>query len=122
MDNDKFCFECCARDIILEDNLKPWLMEVNAFPSVTFSSTSDRILKYHLIHDTLNITVPTGEIPDCQWNKSPPKKFCAITKLCTFACDCVVILLCLGLRGASAKLGFSGYMWIGLMWADYFIY
>lgn len=52
MDNDKLCFECCAYDIILDDKRKPWLMEVNAFPSLTFSSTSDRILKYHLIRDT----------------------------------------------------------------------
>ncbi|XP_036617664.1 probable tubulin polyglutamylase TTLL1 isoform X2 [Trichosurus vulpecula] len=46
---------------------------VNASPSLTSSTANDRILKYNLINDTLNIAVPNGEIPDCKWNKSPPK-------------------------------------------------
>uniref|UniRef100_A0A8C0ABX7 TTL family tubulin polyglutamylase complex subunit L1 n=1 Tax=Bos mutus grunniens TaxID=30521 RepID=A0A8C0ABX7_BOSMU len=47
---------------------------VNASPSLTSSTANDRILKYNLINDTLNIAVPNGEIPDCKWNKSPPKE------------------------------------------------
>ncbi|KAM8980711.1 polyglutamylase complex subunit TTLL1-like [Sarcophilus harrisii] len=47
---------------------------VNASPSLTSSTANDRILKYNLINDTLNIVVPNGEIPDCKWNKSPPKE------------------------------------------------
>ncbi|KAB0375768.1 hypothetical protein FD755_012411 [Muntiacus reevesi] len=61
-------------NITIDDKLKPWLMEVNASPSLTSSTASDRILKYSLIDDTLNIAGPDGEMPDCKWNKSPPKE------------------------------------------------
>ena len=54
--------------------LSPLLLQVNASPSLTSSTANDRILKYNLINDTLNIAVPNGEIPDCKWNKSPPKE------------------------------------------------
>ncbi|XP_064224182.1 uncharacterized protein LOC135271259 isoform X2 [Aotus nancymaae] len=74
MNNDKHCFECYGYDIIIDDKLKPWLIAVNASPSLTFSTANDRILKYNLINDTLNIAVPNGEIPDCKLNKSPPKE------------------------------------------------
>ena len=50
------------------------LLQVNASPSLTSSTANDRILKYNLINDTLNIAVPNGEIPDCKWNKSPPRE------------------------------------------------
>ncbi|CAH2278364.1 probable tubulin polyglutamylase TTLL1 isoform X2 [Pelobates cultripes] len=74
MNNDKHCFECYGYDIIIDDKLKPWLIEVNASPSLTSSTANDRILKYNLINDTLNIVVPNGEIPDSKWNKVPPKE------------------------------------------------
>ncbi|XP_053364205.1 probable tubulin polyglutamylase TTLL1 isoform X2 [Clarias gariepinus] len=74
MINDKHCFECYGYDIIIDDKLKPWLIEVNASPSLTSSTANDRILKYNLINDTLNIIAPNGEIPDCRWNRSPPKE------------------------------------------------
>ncbi|XP_018107349.1 probable tubulin polyglutamylase TTLL1 isoform X2 [Xenopus laevis] len=45
---------------------------VNASPSLTSSTANDRILKYNLINDILNIVVPNGEIPDCKLNKLPP--------------------------------------------------
>lgn len=51
-----------------------FFLQVNASPSLTSSTANDRILKYNLINDTLNIAVPNGEIPDCKWNKSPPKE------------------------------------------------
>lgn len=71
--NDRHCFECYGYDIIIDDNLKPWLIEVNASPSLTSTTSADRIMKYNLIHDTLSIVVPNGEIPDVRWNKLPSK-------------------------------------------------
>lgn len=57
---------------IKDDNLKPWLIEVNASPSLTSTTPSDRIMKFKLISDIINIVVPNGEIPDVKnYNKQP---------------------------------------------------
>ena len=45
-------------DILIEDNLKPWLVEVNASPSVNATTSSDRVLKMNLLKDVFNIVVP----------------------------------------------------------------
>ncbi|XP_051890605.1 polyglutamylase complex subunit TTLL1-like isoform X2 [Pristis pectinata] len=74
MINDRHCFECYGYDIIIDDKLKPWLIEVNASPSLSSTTANDRILKYNLINDTLNIVVPNGEVPDCKWSRCPPKE------------------------------------------------
>lgn len=72
INSDRHCFECYGYDVIIDDNLKPWLIEVNASPSMTATTTSDRIMKYNLINDIINIVMPTGEVPDIRWNKIPP--------------------------------------------------
>lgn len=74
MINDRHCFECYGYDIIIDDKLKPWLIEVNASPSLSSTTANDRILKYNLINDTLNIVVPNGELPDSKWSRCPPKE------------------------------------------------
>ncbi|GAB6030010.1 putative tubulin polyglutamylase ttll1, variant 2 [Chamberlinius hualienensis] len=68
--NDRHCFECYGYDIIVDDNLKPWLVEVNASPSLTATTVSDRLLKSTLIKDILNIVCPPGHIPDVKQAKA----------------------------------------------------
>ncbi|XP_072034688.1 polyglutamylase complex subunit TTLL1-like isoform X2 [Amphiura filiformis] len=72
--NDRHCFECYGYDIIIDDNLKPWLVEVNASPSLTSTTSNDRIMKYNLINDTINIVMPYKDLPDIRWHKTPPKE------------------------------------------------
>lgn len=55
--NDKHCFECYGYDVIIDDNLKPWLVEVNASPSLGATTHSDRIMKHGLINDTLSVVI-----------------------------------------------------------------
>ncbi len=69
MNNDRHCFECYGYDIIIDDHLKPWLIEVNASPSLSATTPSDRILKYKLINDVLNIVMPGNALPDVKVNR-----------------------------------------------------
>lgn len=56
--NDKHCFELYGYDVLIEDNLKPWLIEVNASPSLSTTTESDRVLKMGIIQDVFNIVIP----------------------------------------------------------------
>lgn len=47
------CFEVLGFDIMLDDNLKPWLLEVNHSPSFSCDETIDHQVKGALISDTL---------------------------------------------------------------------
>ncbi|XP_067937487.1 polyglutamylase complex subunit TTLL1-like [Watersipora subatra] len=72
--NDRHCFEIYGFDIIIDDNLKPWLVEVNASPSLSSTTSSDRIMKYNLISDAINIVIPPGKLPDVRSGKIPDKE------------------------------------------------
>ena len=48
-------FELYGFDILIDDRLKPWLMEVNVCPSLSSSSPMDRKIKHTLLTDILNL-------------------------------------------------------------------
>ena len=56
--NDKHCFEMYGFDILVDCNLKPWLIEVNASPSLTTTTPTDLELKMNLLKDVFNIVIP----------------------------------------------------------------
>lgn len=45
-------------DVLVDANLKPWLIEVNASPSLTDTTVEDKVLKKALINDVFNIVMP----------------------------------------------------------------
>ncbi|UYV75249.1 TTLL1 [Cordylochernes scorpioides] len=70
---DRHCFECYGYDIIISNDLKPWLIEVNASPSLTATTANDRVMKHKLINDIFNIMCPNNEVPDVKWNRPVDK-------------------------------------------------
>lgn len=61
--NDKHCFEMYGFDILIDQSLKPWLLEVNASPSLSTTTEDDRLLKLRLINDVLNIAMASKRPP-----------------------------------------------------------
>lgn len=52
--NDKHCFELYGFDVLLDSDLKPWLIEVNASPSMTANTPSDYEMKFGLLDDAFS--------------------------------------------------------------------
>lgn len=53
--NDKQSFELYGYDVLIDAQLKPWLIEVNASPSLTANTPKDYLLKLALLHDTMTV-------------------------------------------------------------------
>merc|ERR1719213_1086347 len=55
MIQDKHCFELYGYDIMISSDLKPWLIEVNASPSLSANTPHDYEMKFAVLDDTLTI-------------------------------------------------------------------
>lgn len=49
------CFELFGYDILIDSELKPWLIEINLSPSLACDSPLDLTIKTNLIADTLTM-------------------------------------------------------------------
>ncbi|KAH0570419.1 Tubulin tyrosine ligase [Spironucleus salmonicida] len=57
-------FELYGFDILIDDQLQIWLMEVNASPSLNVSSDQDRILKCQLLDDLFKVVLKEQGVGD----------------------------------------------------------
>merc|ERR1719473_2468741 len=58
------CFEIFGFDILLDESLRPWLLEVNLSPSMESDSPLDHCVKSHLLADALTLVgMNFGEKP-----------------------------------------------------------
>eukprot|EP01038_Epipyxis_sp_PR26KG_P007644 gene7644-10404_t len=55
MISDRHCFELYGYDIIIDQDLKPWLLEVNASPSLTANTREDYLMKTEMLHGMLDV-------------------------------------------------------------------
>ena len=77
--NDRHCFELYGYDIIVDEVLRPWLIEVNASPSLAASTKADRLMKTRVINDVLNIVAP----PEWQHGPTRPRSAASTsTRVC----------------------------------------
>jgi hypothetical protein len=49
------CFELFGFDIIVDANMKPWLLEVNAGPALSLDNAVDHQIKPDLIKDVIGL-------------------------------------------------------------------
>merc|ERR1712196_539808 len=49
------CFELYGFDVLIDESLKPWLLEVNVSPSLSSSSPFDKRVKTQLMADVLTL-------------------------------------------------------------------
>ena len=52
---DKHCFEMYGYDILIDENLRPWLIEINANASLTANTELDAETKIKMLDDLLTI-------------------------------------------------------------------
>ncbi|KAG1689925.1 putative tubulin polyglutamylase TTLL9 [Nymphon striatum] len=108
MINDKHCFELYGYDILIDDNFKPWLIEVNASPSLTATNNEDYNLKYSLLEDVFNvIDLENRHLLYLRIIKKKPSRFC-------------VMDLFFRLTGNEKRVGGFDLLWNdGLVYADH---
>ena len=58
MVQDKHCFELYGFDILIDSDLKPWLIEVNACPSLVSTTPADKRMKKKLFNNLINVVIP----------------------------------------------------------------
>jgi hypothetical protein len=55
------CFELLGMDVLLDENLKPWLLELNHSPSFHCDAVVDKSIKHPMLSELLDIVQPSLE-------------------------------------------------------------
>ncbi|KAG5175255.1 putative tubulin polyglutamylase [Tribonema minus] len=60
MITDRRCFELYGYDVLIDADLKPWLLEVNASPALSATTRADHVFKTKLLSDALDVVDVEG--------------------------------------------------------------
>jgi tubulin polyglutamylase TTLL9 len=83
MIQDKHCYELYGYDILIADDLRPWLIEINASPSLDANTEVDYDMKFSFLNEMLDLVQllqannPEAPLPmryggyDLSWNGGP---------------------------------------------------
>ena len=66
------CFELLGFDIIIDENIKPWILEVNSSPALGVECFVDAKVKTALVNDIIDVL--KLQSPTEYWAAHPPKK------------------------------------------------
>mmetsp|Transcript_8970 Transcript_8970/g.7848 ORF Transcript_8970/g.7848 Transcript_8970/m.7848 type:complete len:133 (+) Transcript_8970:847-1245(+) len=58
--NGNMCFEILGFDVMIDNKLKPWLIEVNHAPSFNTDSKLDQQVKHNMLTDTFSLLYLVG--------------------------------------------------------------
>ena len=81
--NRHLCFEVYGFDVLLDKELKPWLLEVNVLPSLSSSSALDKKIKTSLMTDvfsTIGVTPYSQKRLEKLQESSKWKRFTGLMK------------------------------------------
>lgn len=70
--NHPNCFELFGYDVLVDAQLKPWLIEVNSSPSLARENPLDVLIKEALVADTISIVSPPYASPTTATLSPPP--------------------------------------------------
>uniref|UniRef100_H0Y1Z8 Tubulin tyrosine ligase like 2 n=1 Tax=Otolemur garnettii TaxID=30611 RepID=H0Y1Z8_OTOGA len=74
------CFELFGFDILIDDNLKPWLLEVNYSPALSLDCSTDVSVKRRLIHDVIELVYLNGRRTEGREHSSVPQMTSSVSR------------------------------------------
>jgi tubulin polyglutamylase TTLL9 len=98
--SDKHCYELYGYDVLIADDLRPWLIEINASPSLDANTEDDYDLKFSFLNEMLDLVqlwhakAPDAELPlhyggyDLAWNGGPVVTKAQSTVTSFIGCHC----------------------------------
>lgn len=102
MIQDKHCYELYGYDILITDDLRPWLIEINASPSLDANTEDDYDMKFSFLNEMLDLVQmyqtkdPDAQMPlryggyDLCWNNGPVLPKAQTTVMSYIGCKCPI--------------------------------